>query len=530
MAENRSKKRRRSPRDSGTTANIAGVQTTITVSTDKESYRKIYEKLLSRERLRPTTDEIRRERKDYDFETLSDRARIVRSSPFRRLQSKAQVFSMARSGDVRTRLTHSIEVADYGALIAETLARELVSSGSLPEELRFPFIQTVENACLLHDIGNPPFGHMGEHAIQEWFSTNKRRLKTHWIDLNELTGEEAERHLKAYANFDGNPQGFRIAVRLQLLNDEFGMNLTCALLASYLKYLGDQPDDKVKFRKKIGYFPSEAEVVQDVWGKLKLPLEPDGRPQRRHPLAYLMEAADDIAFCLSDIEDALERSIVSEDKYLQWMLAPEISNPQLQRAIARAEEIKAEAATQALKLPLVKNGTYHLFRLNLSKSLVTWAVEAYIANEDRVLNGSMATSLLDANPEARRLLEAQKEFCSRYVYTSREAINTELAGLNAIKGLLNAYEKIIFMSTKEFEELSNENSRDRLKKYPIDSLLFTLLPEKHRLFYQWCKKREPKLEPVFRTQLIVDYISGMTDSHVLKIFNMINGTQQFGVE
>jgi dGTPase len=242
-----------------------------------------------------------------------------------------------------------------------------------------------------------------------------------------------------------------------------------------------------------------------------------------------MEAADDIAFCLSDIEDALERSIVTEQTYLNWMSAPKRQSSFLLRAIARAEEINTVAG-QPGKLPLVKNGTYHLFRLNLSKALVDWAVEAYLKNEDKILAGSMTDSLLDTNSEARRLLDLQKEFSARYVYTSREAINTELSGLNAIKGLLDAYEETLLMKTEEFEYLSDESNKDRLKKYPIASLLYTLLPEKHRLFYQWCKKKNPKLEPVFRAQLVVDYISGMTDSHVLKIFNMINGTQQFGVE
>src|SRR5438445_1834210 len=126
-----------------------------------------YRRLLSSDRVRETSDKDRKN--DPYLETISDTGRIVRSSPFRRLQGKAQIFSMARSGTVRTRLTHSIEVSNYGELIAESLTEALIARHSLSSDLRLPFVRTVENACLLHDIGNPPFGHMGEHAIGQWF-------------------------------------------------------------------------------------------------------------------------------------------------------------------------------------------------------------------------------------------------------------------------------------------------------------------------------------------------------------------------
>ena len=498
------------------------------VSNGSSARAEIYTRLITGERLRPTIDETRRSVNDRDLEAFSDKGRIVRSSPFRRLQSKAQVFSMARSGDVRTRLTHCIEVGNYGELIAETLARSLVASGSLAPDLRSCFVQTVENACLLHDIGNPPFGHMGEYAIQQWFIQNKEKFVKHCTSLKSLTQTEAERHLDAYCKFDGNPQGFRIATRLQWLNDEFGMNLTCSLLASYLKYLGESPDSKKKFRKKVGYFPTEESVIKDVWRRLGLLTDARGLPLQRHPLAFLMEAADDIAFCLSDIEDALEKSVINEEEYIEWIRKRNV--PQLERAVARAKEINEEASWNPQKQRLVKNGTYHLFRLMLSNDLVKWAVEAYLKYEDRILAGTMEASLLGTNLEATRVLGLQKEFCAMRVYTSREAISTELGGLTAITQLLDAYKHIILLSTQEFDRLSDKSSVDRLKDYPIDSLLFTLLPQKHRRVYAWCREKEPKLEPIFRIQLIVDYVSGMTDSHVLKIFNMINGTQQFGIE
>jgi|SRR5712664_107596 len=482
-------------------------------SAAKDKRRATYKRVLSSERLRDTTDKTR----DRDLETFSDKGRIVRSAPFRRLQSKAQVFSMARSGAVRTRLTHSLEVGNYGELIAETLARRLVDRGSLPANLRFSFVQTVENACLLHDIGNPPFGHMGEYAIREWFKVNKKPLIDRWVSLNKLTGDEAERHLEAYANFDGNPHGFRIITRLQWLSDEYGMNLTCSLLAAYLKYLGTQPEKEKRFRKKIGYFRSEEEVVKSVWQRLALRTDDNGLPAQRHPLTFVMEAADDIAYCLSDIEDAIEKHVVTEGKFLTWIRSKRV------KLGKRVRDIKKHKY-------LMENGAYHFFRLGLSRDLVKRAVNAYLLNEDQILDGSMDKSLFGTDSEATRWLDLLKEFSSINVYTSREAIDTELVGLNAITGLLDQFRPILLLTTKEFNKLSSTNNKDRLSNYPILSLLFCLLPKKHWLAYRWYRDKIPKLEPVFRTQLVVDYVAGMTDSHVLKIFNMLSGTQQFGLE
>lgn len=487
---------------------------------DKQSK---YRQLLSTSRVRGTT-----EARDADLETLSDKGRIVRSAPFRRLQSKAQVFSMARTGTVRTRLTHSLESGNYGELIGETLARKLFDLGSLPADLRFSFVQTVENACLLHDIGNPPFGHMGEYAIRDWFHKNKEDL-----DASCRNVPRKDVHLNAYAQFDGNPHGFRITTRLQWLNDEYGMNLTSTLLAASLKYLGGNGS---KFTKKIGYFPSEEEVVKKVWNIVGLATDEEGLPVQRHPLSFVMEAADDIAYCLSDIEDAIERRVVSEAQFFGWMRARKVRPDEL---IQRQQKGKRTSKSQKGSCnTLMSNSDYHFFRLSLSNDLVQRAVDAYVRNEDRILDKSvehgMDKSLFATDPEAMKWLELLKEFSSSKVYRSREAIETELAGLNAITGFLDAYKEIMILSTEEYQMLSprrrTDPKPDREFRYPILSLLYSLLPPKHCLAYECATEQNSSLEPVYRIQLVVDYLAGMTDSHVLKIYNMINGSQQFGIE
>ena len=495
---------------------VVGSSSTI----DKQSK---YKQLLSTSRLRDTT-----ETRDADLETLSDKGRIVRSAPFRRLQSKAQVFSMARTGTVRTRLTHSLESSNYGELIGETLARKLIDAKSLHPDLRFSFVQTVENACLLHDIGNPPFGHMGEYAIRDWFRKNNEALSASCQNV-----PHKDSHLNAYAQFDGNPHGFRIITRLQWLNDEYGMNLTCALLAASLKYLGGSGS---KFTKKIGYFPSEEAAVKKVWEVVGLATDKEGLPVQRHPLSFLMEAADDIAYCLSDIEDAIERRVVSEAEFLKWMRSRKMRPDEL---IQRQQKDKRVSKGQKRACnTLMSNSDYHFFRLSLSNDLVQRAVDSYLRNEDRILSKSvdqaMDKSLFATDPEATKWLELLKEFSSSKVYRSREAIETELAGLNAITGFLDAYKEIMILSTEEYQMLSPKRKTDpkpdREFRYPILALLYSLLPPKYCLAYDCATERNSRLEPVHRIQLIVDYLAGMTDSHVLKIYNMINGSQQFGLE
>lgn len=480
-----------------------------------------YRRLLSFQRLRKTTDQDREG--DLNLENISDTGRIVRSSPFRRLQAKAQVFSMARSGAVRTRLTHTIEVSNYGELIAEPLVQALLAKGHLSEALRFPFIKTVSNACLLHDIGNPPFGHMGEYAIQTWFRENREELQKTWLAFGKLKGDAFKRHLDAYSNFDGNPHGFRIITRLQWFHDQYGLNLALSLLASYVKYLGEQPGTG-KFKKKGGYFPTEEGLIKEVWKKLKLKTDTEGLPLQRHPLVFLMEAADDISYCLSDIEDAIEQGVVSEDVFLSWIDANGISVEDVRK---QADKYKKSTKKEGA---LIKNGAYHIFRIKYSGDLVRRAVEAYLKYEDQILDGEMKTSLLGGDSTATNLLDVLKAFSAAHVYTSREAIESELGGLNAIKGLLNAYKPMLELTTAEFRKLREPENIDRLREYPIPALLASLLPNKHVTAYEWFASKDADLEPFFRTQLVVDYIAGMTDSHLLKIYNIVNGTHQFGIE
>jgi dGTPase len=451
------------------------------------------------------------------LEALSDKSRIIGSPAFHRMQSKAQVFSLARSGAVRTRLTHSIEVSNFGELIAESIAEKLVPEALLPEH-RLPFVQTVENACLLHDIGNPPFGHMGEAAIADWFKLHAADLLHAW-GPSLPTDNEAGTYLNKLKNFDGNPQGLRIISRLQWFHDENGMNLTCPLIAAYMKYIGDKVDENVDFHKKLGFFPSEADVVRFVWGKLDLKRNESGLPAQRHPLAYIMEAADDIAYSLSDIEDALERRVVSEAHVLDTL------NKDLEDDVA-----EARALAERVKEFASNNPAFHALRLRLSRQLVEAAANAYLDAHDAVFSGALDKPLLSTNVQAAKILKCVKNYSRANVYSHREVVDMELGGLRALSEMLERYRSMLRMAPDTFQLLRDRTSKTRFQKHSVEVLLYELLPKKQLKVYDWQTRQRPQYEPVFRTQLVVDYISGMTDSHAIKVYNIMNGTQPFGIE
>src|ERR1043166_5145448 len=280
---------------------------------------KPYDRLLQGSRHRAT----RVPGRSLEEEADADRGRVLFSAPFRRLQNKAQVFSLETNAAVRSRLSHSLEVSSIGRYIAQQSIKaftpaELQELGI--EEKERPLITFVETACLLHDLGNPPFGHFGEISISDWFYVNVPELQPQGIGGSAL--ELWQLHAKDFQHFDGNPQGFRIAPRLQAqeTHDLNGLNLTATTLASTLKYpwpavfIGKKSNDGKIKRKKQGYFGTEHDIFS--WIKDCLGLQ----DHCRHPLAYLMEAADDIAYCVSDIEDGIEKGLITAREFSEFIV------------------------------------------------------------------------------------------------------------------------------------------------------------------------------------------------------------------
>jgi len=255
----------------------------------------------------------------------SDRGRIINSAAIRRLQQKTQVFPLERNAVVRTRLTHSLEVQQVGRYIVKDIFQRLASNNKLKQygldKLSVAIESLVEMACLMHDIGNPPFGHFGEAAINDWFN---RRIGIHkeqamYLLLNYQTGEVELDDLRKkvrqdLCHFEGNAQAIR------LVHTILKLNLTYSQIASILKYTKPAywtksiPDQFSYLMKKPGFYLAEEPFVKELMASV------DQQEYHRYPLTYIMEAADDISYCIADLEDAVEKRIFTIDQLYQYLL------------------------------------------------------------------------------------------------------------------------------------------------------------------------------------------------------------------
>jgi dGTPase len=475
-----------------------------------------YDWRLSAVRLSPTTVQAPR---DLIQEFLSDRARLDTSNAFRRMQAKAQVFSLEENAAVRTRLTHSMEVASLGAMFARQLAVEL-STRSLLSSSDIPAFQSlVENACLAHDIGNPPFGHFGEYAIARWFRTHQHKLRDIWN--KECDEKSFEHYMSDFLNFDGNAQGFRILTRLQWHHHVYGLNLTCSLLCTFLKYLSAVPDpSRGPLYKKPGYFRSEADLVERCRHSIGIASD------QRHPLTYLLEAADDIAYALSDLEDGLEKELLAPtqilDEITRYVSSHQDANVR-EEAIAVVREIRSIGDAITARFPTIPTFPFIDYKIRLSQWFGSRAVKTYIQHVDEFYQGR-AESLFSFDRTATLLLQAHKQYAKRHLFRSKAAVDVELHGSSVIMGLLDGMVPLLELSRDQFTKLDpNDPDHQGYGEKELEKRLYSLLPSRYLLAYHHHIKSDASHELFYRMHLIVDYVSGMTDSHALKIFKLIEG-------
>jgi dGTPase len=440
------------------------------------------------------------------------------------------VFSMEPNAAVRSRLTHSLEVSQLGRYIGDEIGQRLEKEGLLAPTEQVAFVNFVETACLMHDIGNPPFGHFGEAAIQKWFSTEASGCIKNAVKLegNGELGSGDPRLVATIADFkefDGNPQGLRIVTRLQWNTDPFGLNLTMTALATYLKYIrGAGVSASGSFSKKAGFFSAEANVVEAVWKTFGY-----STPQR-FPLAYVMEAADDIAYCVSDLEDSIEKALVHqasalaeiEDRFLNQNF--ESCGSGSRDAIATAI-----AALRAGKRDNGREFTYTDFRTSINRTIVEYVADRYVEHHDEVLTGNLESLLPRADPPGA-ILDVLKAYCRENVYGHESIQRTELAGYTAIRGLLDHCKPLLEASHQRFEASLAYATKDAAG-LPIitESKLLRLFPEKYiKVYHHHVSSLTPSDDDKFRewnarAHLVVDFISGMTDDFAMTTYRTLAG-------
>ncbi|PQK94450.1 dGTPase [Pantoea ananatis] len=449
----------------------------------------------------------------------SDRGRIINSAAIRRLQQKTQVFPLERNAAVRSRLTHSLEVQQTGRYISKEILQTLKMQGGLAkyglDEMEGAFESLVEMACLLHDVGNPPFGHFGEAAINDWFEDN---LAAELVDPL-VAGVESEEQRQSFdqmnamirqdlCHFEGNAQAIRMVHTLLQLN------LSYSQVACILKYTapawwqGEKPAEFSVLMKKPGFYLSEREYISDLRAATHL------KEHHRFPLTYIMEAADDISYCIADLDDAVEKAIFNVDslyEFLSKAWGPINNNDAFSRTVGEAWR---EAGSK--KRRSRSDQFFMSLRVNVQNVLVTYAVKRFIDNLPAIFDGNFNHALLEDGGEEGRLLQIFKTVARQQVFNHSEVEQLELQGYRVIKGLLEIYQPLMMLNYEDFTTLINE---DFLRNHPIETRLFHKLSGKHRKAYLYKMRTlvvEHKYERLlweryYRFRLIQDYISGMTD-------------------
>ncbi|MGE5385263.1 MAG: dGTP triphosphohydrolase [Betaproteobacteria bacterium] len=438
--------------------------------------RERWQKLLSAERLgagaAPFAPERTAFQQDYD--------RIVFTSAFRRLKDKTQVFPLSKSDYVRTRLTHSLEASCVGRSLGALIGREIIARHGLEVESA-DFGAIVAAACLAHDIGNPPFGHAGEDAIREWFK-NSGLLERHAM----TPAERAD-----FERYEGNAQGFRIVTRLQSPANP-GLQLTAAVLATFTKYprpssLEVELDGKSG--KKFGYFQHDAEAFRRVAAATRLVERVPGQAWRRHPLALLVEVADDTCYLIVDLEDAARLGFVSYDDAEQ-LLADLAGNSVSSGRLGRLGDPKERL---------------EYLRAKAIGRLLESAAAVFLENEAKILDGSFDEELLDKS-HLSVPLQAILSVAKKSIYVARPALEIETAGFEVLGGLLSLFTDAVEAGAG----CQRMTTRERM--------LLNLLPDQ---FLGHDGQPDPR--PYIRLLQVADFVAGMTDSYAVDMYRKLKG-------
>lgn len=410
--------------------------------------------------------------RDYD--------RILFATPTRRLADKTQVFPMEKHDSVRTRLTHSHEVSNLARSIGVRLAFEHAEAvfgadhESLQVKRNVPSLLAAVG--LAHDLGNPPFGHQGEISMQQWFEAGNAG---EGIDIDFL-------------KFDGNAQTFRLLTRLQVLNDQFGLNLTVGTLAALIKYPSVYGSTNKGGFKKFGVFKSEEHIVNEVW-------EHTGLAEGiRHPLAYVMEACDDIAYSVIDAEDTVKKGYASFYDLMDFLESFDRSDSVISSVVRSARTKNDEFKTARLSSRELNDISMQMFRVKAIYEMVTAATNVFVENIGKMMSGCIELGFeLIKNSPAAQLCKATKDFDFHHGFQHKEVLRLELEGNNYIKNIMSMFWQAICQEGK-------------INK-PFERYVFGEISENYRRVYDDTDKG-----PYAKRQLLCDVVSGMTESYLIK--------------
>jgi len=358
----------------------------------------------------------------------------------------------------------------------------------------------VESACLLHDIGNPPFGHFGEEAIKRWFRDRGPKLLKQLGE--ELLPETDDPRLSDFRMFDGNPQGFRIATRLHCDVDFFSLNLTYSTLLASVKYPNSGVIAKdALFPKKLGIFSSEKAVYDEICHRCGV------SPGRRYFLAYLMELADDICYCLSDIADSFEKRITTSREFKEDIKKICAENDVDPNSILPKEKIENFGQQVSIRI---------------ARQIIEEATDHFSSNLERYVDGN-AKELSEEIPSGR-ILKCFKTFARRFIYTYDEAQRIEIAGSQIVEGLLTHFGRLLELSRDDFAYFVEQGEMRKGSGLDLEWRIYNQLSKRMlRVYQETTRNATDSAELIARARLIVDYISGLTDNSALRFYQNFMG-------
>lgn len=440
-----------------------------------------WEQLLSLKRYGDTNKRLRKEQDETRIGFEVDYDRVVFSSEFRSLQDKTQVVPLSKTDFVHTRLTHSIEVSVVGRSIGRQVGKLLLEKHphlkSIHGYQSNDFGAIVAAAALAHDIGNPPFGHSGEKAIGAFFKQGSG------VKFKSSLSEKQYRDL---CDFEGNANGFKILTQSRL-GREGGLRLSYATLGAFMKYpkesLPKKPSSHIA-DKKFGFFQNEKDFFIEIANDLGLPKRSEHYISfQRHPLAFLVEAADDICYTIIDFEDGINLGLIDEEYALEYLITL----------------VKHIDKSKYNKLTTKRDRVSYLRALAIN-TLINEAVKIFMANETKILNGEFSTSLMELSQYKAQITDVIN-ISMKNVYQSEEVVNKELSGYKVLEQLLEAFTQMAF---NYYEDSTTH----------YDKLLKQLLPEDIEL---------NKNSVYDNLMAICFFISKLSDSKAILLHKKITG-------
>lgn len=447
---------------------------------------------------------------DLRSEFEKDYHRIIGSSSFRRLQDKTQVFALDKSDFIRTRLTHSLEVSSFAKSLGQNIVQYLIEKKkdpSLTVQMKSDICDILQCAGLIHDLGNPPFGHFGEEAIRDWFQKNMGRLAYKGKPVTELLSGQM---LEDFYHFEGNAQALRQVTKLHFLVNEHGMNLTYALLNIIIKYpvssQNIQPGSGDIKNKKMGYFYAEQSLYEQISRET-------GAQGCRHPLTYILEAADDIAYRTADIEDAFKKGCISYQQLYAELLSAREKASEVSDRLDPVEMLDHQYQN-ALQRKVADPELYAVqnFLVRLQSSLIFCATYGFTSNYGEIMEGTYCHDIFYGT-YGQWVMKALGNIAYEYAFISRPILQLEVAAGTILNFLMDRFVPAVLYYDTDVE----------LKM--MDKKLVSLISENYRQIYRmYARQYETEEERLYlRFLLVTDFISGMTDSYAKDLYQKLNG-------